>query len=69
MPYKFMIEAALVALVLVACIWLSAAAVAALEFGAPLLDATLAVAAPNGSADAPAEPEAVLLAGVMLDSV
>jgi hypothetical protein len=65
-----MIDAAFVALVLVDCIWLSAAAVAAPGLVVDPLDAAFAVVPLNGSADwALAEPEAVLLAGVMLDSV
>ena len=65
-----MIDAAFVALVLVDCIWLSAAAVAATGLVAEPLDATFAVVPLKGSADcALADPEAVLPAGVMLDSV
>ena len=46
-----MIDAAFVALVLVDCIWLSAAAVAATGLVAEPLDATFAVVPLKGSAD------------------
>jgi len=59
-------EAGVVALVLVDCIWFSAAAVAVLGS----LDAALAADPPTGSAAcALPEPEVALLVGVMLDNV
>jgi len=65
-----MIDAAFMALVLVACVGFSAADAAAPGLAPPPLDATFAVAELNGSV-LPALPvaEPVLLAGAMLDSV
>jgi hypothetical protein len=70
LPYKFMIDAAFADPALIVCIWLNAAAVAALEFDASF-DATFAVAPSVGlAACAIADPEAVVVVvGAMLESV